>query len=167
MGMLTHLFLSLGIDSPGRCHCSLHPTQAGHLLAIYHPVSRTDWRNLVYIFAEMVPDFGLLNQSFKGISRRKRIAELRADDSRQSICWKSGRAGRALHGGRKLQLARTTFYKAIDARATSLDCFYRRGVCAILLGDASGALPDLERWLRKSRITTSIAGPRCWRRHTR
>jgi len=31
----------------------------------------------------------------------------------------------------------------------SLDPFYRRGVCALLLGDAAGALPDLERVVSK------------------
>ena len=31
---------------------------------------------IVYLFAEALPDVGLLNQSFKGISRRKRIAAL-------------------------------------------------------------------------------------------
>jgi len=30
-----------------------------------------------------------------------------------------------------------------------LDCFYRRGVCALLLGDAAAALPDLEMAVEK------------------
>ena len=34
---------------------------------------------------------------------------------------------------------------AIAARANTLDPFYQRGVCSILLGDAAAALPDLER----------------------
>ena len=44
----------------------------------------------------------------------------------------------------KLQQARAAYDKAIAARSTTLDCFYRRGVCALLLGDAAAALPDLE-----------------------
>src|SRR5260370_21306397 len=49
----------------------------------------------------------------------------------------------------KLQLARPAFDKAIAARADTLDPFYRRGVCAIQLGDAAAALPDLERVVGK------------------
>jgi hypothetical protein len=45
----------------------------------------------------------------------------------------------------RLQLARAAFDKAIAARADTLDPFYRRGVCALQLGDAASALPDLER----------------------
>src|SRR5260370_28556836 len=50
---------------------------------------------------------------------------------------------------RQLQLARPAFDKATAARADTLDPFYRRGVCAIQLGDAAAALPDLERVLAK------------------
>jgi hypothetical protein len=46
-------------------------------------------------------------------------------------------------------LARAAFDKAIAARADTLDPFYRRGVCAILLGDAAAALPDLKRAVDK------------------
>jgi hypothetical protein len=46
-------------------------------------------------------------------------------------------------------LAREAFDRAITARADTRDPFYRRGVCAILLGDAAAALPDLERVVSK------------------
>jgi hypothetical protein len=49
----------------------------------------------------------------------------------------------------KLQSARTAFDKAIAARSNTLDTFYRRGVCAVLLGDATAALPDLEMAVQK------------------
>ncbi len=45
----------------------------------------------------------------------------------------------------KLQLARAAYDKAITARANTIDPYYRRGVCAVLLGDGAAALPDLER----------------------
>jgi hypothetical protein len=48
-----------------------------------------------------------------------------------------------------LPSARAAFDKAIAARADTLDPFYRRGVCALLLGDAAAALPDLERVVGK------------------
>jgi len=99
---------------------------------------------LVYLFAEAVPDVGLLNQSFKGVSRRKRIhaLELAIRDNPSpgnyeelgELCFEDG----------NLQQARIAYNNAIAARSNTLDCFYRRGVCALLLGDAAGALPDLE-----------------------
>jgi hypothetical protein len=48
-----------------------------------------------------------------------------------------------------LQRARDAFDKAIAARLDTLDCFYRRGVCAVLLGDAAAARPDLEKVVAK------------------
>src|SRR5260370_41514907 len=49
----------------------------------------------------------------------------------------------------QVELARVAFDKAIAARADTPDPFYRRGVCAIQLGDAAAALPDLERVVSK------------------
>jgi hypothetical protein len=49
----------------------------------------------------------------------------------------------------RLKLARAAFDKAIAARTDTFDPFYRRGVCALLLGDAAGALPDRERVVSK------------------
>jgi len=49
----------------------------------------------------------------------------------------------------KFAEARAAFDKAIAARADTPDPFYRRGVCAIQLGDAAAALPDLERVVSK------------------
>jgi hypothetical protein len=49
----------------------------------------------------------------------------------------------------KIALARAAFDRAIAARGDTLDAFYRRGVCALQLGDAAAALPDLERTVGK------------------
>jgi hypothetical protein len=49
----------------------------------------------------------------------------------------------------KLQLARDAFNKAIAARVDTPDTYYRRGICALQLGDAPAALPDLERVVQK------------------
>jgi hypothetical protein len=104
---------------------------------------------LVYIFVEVVPDFGLLNQSLKGISRRKRIAALELMIRDNPSAGNYEELGELNMEDGKLQQARTAFDKAIAARSNTLDCFYRRGVCAILLGDAAGALPDLEKVVAK------------------
>jgi hypothetical protein len=49
----------------------------------------------------------------------------------------------------KIVLARAAFDKAIAARSDTIDAFYRRGACALKLGDAAAALPDLERVVDK------------------
>jgi hypothetical protein len=99
---------------------------------------------LIYIFAEVLPDLGLLRQTFKGFPRRKRIARLLVEihDNPSSGNWEE--LGDLYLDEGKLQLARDAFNKAIAARSDTPDCFYHRGVCAILLGDAVAAAPDLE-----------------------
>jgi hypothetical protein len=148
MGLLTHLFYPWGLL-----------LQAGAIIHFIRRRPDTYWLYIilflgpigaiVYLFAEVFPDVGLLNQSFKGISRRKRIAalELAIRDNPSAgnyeelaeLCMDDG----------QLQRAREAFDKAIAARLNTLDCFYRRGVCAVLLGDAVAALPDLEKVVAK------------------
>ena len=106
---------------------------------------------LVYLFAEVVPDLGLLNQSFKGISRRKRIQALALTIRDNPSPGNYEELGELYFEDGNLQQARTAFDNAIAARSYTLDCFYRRGVCALLLGDAPGALPDLEMAVAKDR----------------
>lgn len=148
MGLLTHLFYPWGLLL--------------QVAAIIHFIRRrpdTYWiwmilflgpvGALVYLVVEALPDVGLLNQSFKGISRRKRIAalELAIRDNPSAANYEE--LGELNMEDGKLQAAREAFDKAIGARSNTLDCFYRRGVCAVLLGDAKGALPDLEKVIAK------------------
>src|ERR1700761_2853477 len=100
---------------------------------------------LIYILVEVIPDAGLLSQSFKVFPRRKRIHELESmvRDNPSSGNWEE--LGDLYMDDGRLQPARAAFDKAIAARADTLDPFYRRGVCALMLGDADAALPDLER----------------------
>jgi hypothetical protein len=103
----------------------------------------------IYLFAEALPDIGLLRQSFKGISRRKRISQLIAAIRDNPSTGNYEELGDLYLEEGKLQSARDAFDKAIAARANTLDPFYGRGLCAILLGDATAALPDLERVVDK------------------
>jgi hypothetical protein len=104
---------------------------------------------LVYLFAEVVPDAGLLRGSLKVFPRRKRIREL------ERLVYDNPSAGNYEELGDlymddgRMGLARAAFEKAIAARSDSIDAFYRRGVCAIQLGDAAAAMPDLERVVEK------------------
>jgi hypothetical protein len=104
---------------------------------------------LVYIFVEVIPDLGLLRQSFKVFPRRKRISELETMVRDNPSSGNYEELGDLFMDDGKLQLARSAFDKAIAARADTLDPFYRRGVCALLLGDAAAAVPDLERAVGK------------------
>jgi hypothetical protein len=103
----------------------------------------------VYIFIEVLPDVGLLRQSFKVFPRRKRIGalELAIRDNPSAGNWEE--LGDLYMDDGNLQSARAAFGKAIAARSNTPDTFYRRGVCAILLGDAAAALPDLEKVVAK------------------
>jgi hypothetical protein len=100
---------------------------------------------LVYIFVEVIPDLGLLRQSFKVFPRRKRINELGTMVRDNPSSGNYEELGDLYMDDGQLQLARAAFDKAIATRADTLDPFYRRGVCALLLGDAAAAIPDLER----------------------
>jgi hypothetical protein len=144
MGLLSHLFYPWGLILQG--------------LAILHFIRRrpdTFWiyvilflgppGALIYLFAEVLPDAGLLRQSFKVFPRRKRISELEVL-VRDNPSWGTyEELGDLYMDDGKLQQARNAFDKAIAARADTPDPFYRRGVCAIELNDPIAALPDLER----------------------
>jgi hypothetical protein len=100
---------------------------------------------LVYLFAEAIPDAGLLRQSFKAFPRRKRIRELEMMVRDNPSSGNYEELGDLYMDEGNLQLARAAFDKAISGRNLTIDPVYRRGVCAILLGDAAAAVPDLER----------------------
>jgi hypothetical protein len=104
---------------------------------------------LIYIFAEALPDVGLLRQSFKVFPRRKRIGELETAVRDNPSAGNYEELGDLYMDDGRLQSARAAFNHAIAARADTLDPFYRRGVCAIQLGDVAAALPDLERVVGK------------------
>ena len=104
---------------------------------------------LIYLVVEALPDAGLVGQSFKIFPRRKRIGqlELAIRDNPSAGNWEE--LGNLYMDDGNLQLARTAFDRAIAARADTLDTFYRRGICALQLGDSTAALPDLERVVLK------------------
>ena len=148
MGLLSHLLFPWGLLLQG--------------LAIVHFIRRRPdmfWifiilflgplGALVYIFVQVLPDIGLLRQSFKVFPRRKRISELETIVRDNPSAGNYEELGDLYMDDGRLQSARAAFDKAIAARADTLDPFYRRGVCAMQLGDAGAALPDLERVVGK------------------
>jgi hypothetical protein len=148
MGILSHLFYPWGLILQG--------------IAIVHYIRRRPdnfWiyvilflgpiGALVYIFAEVLPDFGLLRGSLKIFPRRKRIAQLLNLVQVNPSSGNYEELGDLYMDDGKLELARSAFDKAIAARADTIDPFYRRGVCAVLTGDAAAAVPDLARTVAK------------------
>jgi hypothetical protein len=104
---------------------------------------------VVYIFVEVLPDFGLLRSSFKVFPRRRRIRELEA------VILDNPAAGNLeeladlyLEEG-KYARAREFYDRAISSRTDSPDPFYRRGLAEIEMADFSAAVSDLERVLQK------------------
>jgi hypothetical protein len=143
MGLISHLFYPWGILLQG--------------LAIVHFIRRRPdmfwiWiilflgplGALVYLFAEALPDVGLLRGSFQAFPRRKRIRQLELAILDNPSAGNFEELGDLYMDEGNLAQARVAFDRAIAARSDTLDSFYRRGVCAILLGDARAALPDLE-----------------------
>ena len=104
---------------------------------------------VIYLVVEAAPDVGLVGQSLKVFPRRKRIRELEAAIRDNPSAGNYEELGDLYMDDGQLDLARAAFDKAIAARADTLDPFYRRGVCAIQLGDAAAALPDLARVVSK------------------
>jgi hypothetical protein len=100
---------------------------------------------LVYIVVEVIPDAGLLRQSFKVFPRRGRIRELElAILDNPSAGNYEELADLYLEEGNYAR-ARRCYDKSISIRTDSPDPFYRRAIAAIRMGDFAAALPDLER----------------------
>lgn len=148
MGLLSHLFYPWGLI-----------LQA---LAIVHFIRRrpdTFWIYVilflgpigaaVYLFAEALPDIGLARHSFQGFSRRNRIAKLQVTIRDNPSYGNYEELGDLYLEEGKLQPAREAYDKAVAARPSTIDPFYGRGLCAIQLGDAAAALPDLEQVVAK------------------
>jgi hypothetical protein len=104
---------------------------------------------LVYIFAEVLPDLGLLRQSFKKFPRRRRIRELQATVLDNPSAGNYEELADLYLDERKFAKARACYDRAISSRTDSPDPFYRRGVAEIELGDFAAAAADLERVVGK------------------
>jgi hypothetical protein len=98
----------------------------------------------IYILMEVVPDLGLLRQSFEGFGRRKRITYLEALVLQNPAAGNYEELGDLYLDEKKFARARECYDKAITPRTTDLDPFYRRGVAKVQLGDFEGAIKDLE-----------------------
>jgi hypothetical protein len=100
---------------------------------------------IVYLFAEAVPDLGLLRGTFKMFPRRRRIRELEAMIRDNPSAGNYEELADLYMEDGDFAKARECYNRAISSRTDSPDPFYRRGVCSVELGDFTAAVPDLER----------------------
>jgi len=99
---------------------------------------------IVYILVEVLPDAGLLRQSFKTFPRRRRIGELEAILVDNPAPGNHEELGDLYLDEKKFARARQCYDRAISSRTDSLDPFYRRGIAEIELDDFAAAVSDLE-----------------------
>ena len=99
---------------------------------------------LVYIAVEVIPDAGLLRDSFQVFPRRRRINELERTILDNPSAGNYEELGLLYLDDRNYEKARACYDKAISSRTDHADPFYRRGIAEIELGDFAAAVPDLE-----------------------
>jgi hypothetical protein len=99
---------------------------------------------LIYIVIEVIPDAGLLRQSFDAFGRRKRISHLEAVVLENPAAGNYEELADLYLDEGKFAKARECYDKAISPRADQPDPIYRRGIAKIHLGDFASAVPDLE-----------------------
>src|SRR6516162_854369 len=99
---------------------------------------------LVYIFIEVIPDAGLLRQSFEAFPRRNRIRHLEALVLENPAAGNYEELADLYLDEKNFSRARECYDKAIASRGNSLDAVYRRGIAEIQLGDFGAAVADLE-----------------------
>ena len=106
---------------------------------------------LVYIVLEVIPDAGLLRDSFQMFPRRKRIHELEATILDNPSAGNYEELGLLYLDDKNYSQARACYDKAISARTDHPDPFYRRALAEMELGDFAAAVPNLERTLKFDR----------------
>ncbi|MFZ0821744.1 MAG: tetratricopeptide repeat protein [Candidatus Acidiferrales bacterium] len=98
----------------------------------------------VYIIAEVIPDAGLARKAFAGYGRRARISVVEATVAENPSVANLEELGELYWDEKQYARAREAFDRAIATKADAPQTFYRRGMCAFMLGDFAPAVTDLE-----------------------
>jgi hypothetical protein len=101
-----------------------------------------------YILVEVLPDASLIRQAFQSHGRKTRIAVVEAALVDNPSVANLEELGELYWDEKNYAKAWDAFSRAIATNADAARTFYRAGACALLLGDANAAIPDLEYALR-------------------
>ena len=99
---------------------------------------------LIYIGMEVVPDLGLLRQTFDAFGRRKRIGHLEAVVLENPSPGNYEELGDLYLDEQKFVRARECYDKVLSRPGDHRDPRYRRAIAALHLGDYAAAARDLE-----------------------
>lgn len=101
---------------------------------------------IIYLLIEALPDTREMGgQSYRGFSRRRRIRELESLVQVNRAVGNFEELGDLYMDEGRLREARAAFEQSITLGSRTADPYYRRGACALFLGDPQAAIPDLER----------------------
>jgi len=148
MGVLGHLFYPWGLILQG--------------VALFHFVRRRPdgfwlWVIIfggplgagVYVFAEMIPDLGLLRGTLQGFARKSRIQTVEAQTLDNPSAGNLEELAELYFDNKEYAKAREALNRAIAARSDSPHAFYLRAKAALGMGDYAAAIPDLEHVVTK------------------
>ena len=106
---------------------------------------------LIYIIIEVVPDLDLLRSAFAAQGRKKRIEIVETAILDNPSAANLEELGELYWDQKEYAKARDAFNRSIEARSDSVHSFYRRGLCALELGNFAEAIPDLAYVIQQDR----------------
>jgi hypothetical protein len=104
---------------------------------------------LAYIMLEVVPDAGLLRNTFQIFPRRRHIKQLQAAIVDNPSIGNFEELGDLLLEDKKYAQARECYDRVIATRPESPDPYYRRALAALAMSDFTAAIADLEHVVAK------------------
>jgi hypothetical protein len=103
----------------------------------------------IYICVEVLPELGMLAQSFQVFPRRSRIRRLKAMVLDNPSAGNYEELADLYFEDGKYASARECYNRSISTRTDSPDPFYRRGLCELKLEDYPAAVADLQHVVNK------------------
>jgi hypothetical protein len=99
---------------------------------------------VAYILIEVLPDAGLARNAFAGLGRKSRIHTVETTILDNPSAANYEELGDLLYDQGQYSESLDAYNKSIQVRSDSVHAFYRRAECALILGNFSNAVTDLE-----------------------